>query len=65
MIEGVLNFDFKLRGVIVDLSRFSRICDTVCGSRDAVDSLDGIDVVADGGKVRSSRENIDKSSPFH
>lgn len=61
-IDGVFKLALRLPGLTVDSSEFSLL---VFGpSRVVVDSL-GVGGMGESGRGRSSRENIDKSSPFH
>lgn len=63
-IEGVFNLDFKLPGLIVDPSEISFfVLDPA--SKVVVDAFIGVGGTAESGSGRSSREKIDKSSPFH
>jgi hypothetical protein len=65
VIEGVLNFAFRFPGFTTDLSTFSRALSPVCSSKDAEDSFDGAAAPGERGSGMSSREKIERSSPFH
>jgi hypothetical protein len=67
-IEGVLSLAFKLPGLTVDSSESSFLVVAAAAAfstNEVVDSFLGVGGVASRGSGRSSREKIDKSSPFH
>lgn len=66
VIEGVFKAAFKLPGFTVDSSEF---CFLVFGpafwsTSDEVDSL-GMEGLGSSGSGKSSKEKIERSSPFH
>lgn len=65
-IEGVLSVAFKLPGFTVDSSEFCFLVfgPVVWSTSDELDSL-GVEGLASSGKGKSSREKIERSSPFH
>lgn len=64
-IEGVFSFDFRFPGFTVDWLEKSFLVVGPALSKVVEESLVGVGGRGDNGSGRSSREKIDKSSPFH
>lgn len=65
-IEGVFNLAFRFPGLTVTSSEWSFLVFVPCFlSKEAVEALDGVGGIGDSGRGRSSKEKIERSSPFH
>ena len=65
-IEGVFNLSFRFPGFTVESSEKSLfVLGPAFWSKVVVDSLVGVGGIGERGNGRSSKEKIDRSSPFH
>ena len=64
-IEGVFKEAFRFPGFTVDSSEFSLLVLGPALSSVTVEPLVGVGGIGESGKGRSSREKMDRSSPFH
>lgn len=65
-MDGVLSLSFMLPGLTVDSSEKSRfVLGPALGTRLAVESVGGELGMGESGRGWSSREKMERSSPFH